>query len=102
MWIDPGDPDHIVTGSDGGVAISRDRGETWQFVGVLPVGQQPGALPQHLRPYGGQQGVEGLAVAACRRPGQLVRAVGEGHQGHPSARRWSCHQAMPREAVPPG
>jgi photosystem II stability/assembly factor-like uncharacterized protein len=39
MWIDPNDPDHIVTGSDGGVAISRDRGQTWQFVGDLPIGQ---------------------------------------------------------------
>ncbi len=39
IWIDPQDPNHIVTGSDGGVAISHDRGETWQFVGTLPLGQ---------------------------------------------------------------
>ncbi|HEY0514855.1 MAG TPA: hypothetical protein VGH73_23375 [Thermoanaerobaculia bacterium] len=39
MWIDPRDPDHIVTGSDGGMAISHDRGETWQFVSTLPIGQ---------------------------------------------------------------
>ena len=39
IWIDPRDPNHIVTGSDGGIAISHDRGETWQFVGVLPLGQ---------------------------------------------------------------
>jgi photosystem II stability/assembly factor-like uncharacterized protein len=39
MWIDPRDPDHMVTGSDGGMAISRDRGETWQFVSTLPIGQ---------------------------------------------------------------
>jgi photosystem II stability/assembly factor-like uncharacterized protein len=39
MWIDPHDPDHMVTGSDGGMAISRDRGETWQFVSTLPIGQ---------------------------------------------------------------
>ena len=39
MWIDPNNPDHIVTGSDGGVAISHDRGQTWQFVGDLPIGQ---------------------------------------------------------------
>jgi photosystem II stability/assembly factor-like uncharacterized protein len=39
IWIDPRDPDHIVMGEDGGVGISRDRGETWQFVSTLPVGQ---------------------------------------------------------------
>jgi photosystem II stability/assembly factor-like uncharacterized protein len=39
MWINPKDPDHIVTGSDGGLAISRDRGETWQFVSTLPLAQ---------------------------------------------------------------
>ena len=39
MWIDPHDPDHMVTGSDGGMAISHDRGETWQFVSTLPIGQ---------------------------------------------------------------
>jgi photosystem II stability/assembly factor-like uncharacterized protein len=39
MWIDPHDPDHIVAGEDGGVGVSRDRGETWQFVSTLPLGQ---------------------------------------------------------------
>jgi photosystem II stability/assembly factor-like uncharacterized protein len=39
MWINPRDPEHIVTGSDGGMAISHDRGETWQFVSTLPIGQ---------------------------------------------------------------
>jgi photosystem II stability/assembly factor-like uncharacterized protein len=39
MWIDPHDPEHIVAGEDGGVGVSRDRGETWQFVSTLPLGQ---------------------------------------------------------------
>ena len=39
IWIDPRDPSHIVMGEDGGVGISRDRGETWQFVSTLPLGQ---------------------------------------------------------------
>ena len=28
MWIDPGNPDLIYLGNDGGVAVSRDRGRT--------------------------------------------------------------------------
>ncbi len=39
MWINPRDPEHIVVGNDGGLGISRDRGETWQFVGNLPLAQ---------------------------------------------------------------
>jgi hypothetical protein len=39
MWINPRDPEHMITGSDGGLAISHDRGETWQFVANLPFGQ---------------------------------------------------------------
>jgi photosystem II stability/assembly factor-like uncharacterized protein len=39
MWIDPTDPSFVVDGNDGGVAISRDRGRTWAFVGNLPFAQ---------------------------------------------------------------
>ena len=58
MWIDPRDPGHIVTGSDGGMAISHDRGETWQFVSTLPIGQWYHVdvdmdVPYHV--YGGLQ-----------------------------------------------
>jgi photosystem II stability/assembly factor-like uncharacterized protein len=58
IWINPRDPDHIVTGSDGGMAISHDRGETWQFVSTLPLGQwyhvdMDMDLPYHV--YGGLQ-----------------------------------------------
>ena len=39
MWIDPADPDHIVVGNDGGIAITWDKGGTWDFPNVLPLGQ---------------------------------------------------------------
>ncbi|MBW8877019.1 MAG: hypothetical protein JF614_18800 [Acidobacteria bacterium] len=39
IWINPHNPEHIVMGEDGGMGVSRDRGETWQFVSTLPVGQ---------------------------------------------------------------
>ena len=39
IWINPGDPAHLILGNDGGIAISRDRGETWRFVRNLPLSQ---------------------------------------------------------------
>jgi photosystem II stability/assembly factor-like uncharacterized protein len=37
MWIDPVDSDHLIIGNDGGLYISHDRGETWDFAMNLPV-----------------------------------------------------------------
>jgi photosystem II stability/assembly factor-like uncharacterized protein len=58
MWIDPRNPDHLIAGNDGGVGISHDRGETWDFVADLPLGQYyhvavDNDLPYHV--YGGLQ-----------------------------------------------
>jgi len=39
LWIHPDDPTYIINGNDGGMNISRDRGENWQFINNLPVGQ---------------------------------------------------------------
>lgn len=38
MWIHP-NGDYMVVGNDGGVVISRNRGETWRFMSNLPLGQ---------------------------------------------------------------
>ncbi|MEW5900515.1 MAG: hypothetical protein AB1715_03530, partial [Acidobacteriota bacterium] len=39
MWIDSADSNHIILGSDGGTHLSYDRGQTWDFVNTLPLGQ---------------------------------------------------------------
>ncbi|MEL7452780.1 MAG: hypothetical protein AAGJ50_05340 [Pseudomonadota bacterium] len=38
-WINPADPRHMIDGNDGGIAITRDGGETWRFVRNLPLAQ---------------------------------------------------------------
>lgn len=38
-FIHPNDPSFIINGNDGGMAITRDRGKTWQFIENLPLGQ---------------------------------------------------------------
>lgn len=39
MWIDPKKDGHIILGSDGGVDITYDEGESWFFANTPPVGQ---------------------------------------------------------------
>ena len=38
-WVHPDDPSFLINGNDGGLAISRDRGNTWRFVENLPLAQ---------------------------------------------------------------
>ncbi len=39
LWIDPKNPARLWQGQDGGIAVSYDRGETWEYVNNLPLGQ---------------------------------------------------------------
>jgi photosystem II stability/assembly factor-like uncharacterized protein len=38
-WVHPENPDFIIFGNDGGLVISRDKGQNWHFAENLPVGQ---------------------------------------------------------------
>lgn len=51
FWINPNDPEHLVIGNDGGVAISHDRGETWRFVRNLPLAQFYHVRVDNEQPY---------------------------------------------------
>jgi photosystem II stability/assembly factor-like uncharacterized protein len=39
MWIDPTDPQRMIVGNDGGVALSWDGGGTWDFQNHMALGQ---------------------------------------------------------------
>jgi photosystem II stability/assembly factor-like uncharacterized protein len=39
MWIDPGDSDHVLSGSDGGYQVSYDGGETWDIINNVVLSQ---------------------------------------------------------------
>ncbi|MGB5977954.1 MAG: hypothetical protein WBG62_11120, partial [Cyclobacteriaceae bacterium] len=57
-YIHPDNPDFLMDGNDGGLNISRDRGETWRFVENLPLAQfyhinLDDATPYNV--YGGMQ-----------------------------------------------
>jgi photosystem II stability/assembly factor-like uncharacterized protein len=39
MWIDPQNPRRLWEGQDGGICVSYDTGETWEYVNNMPMGQ---------------------------------------------------------------
>jgi photosystem II stability/assembly factor-like uncharacterized protein len=39
LWIDPTNPIRMWQGQDGGIAVSYDRGEMWEYVNNFPAGQ---------------------------------------------------------------
>ena len=39
LWIDPKNPKRIWQGQDGGIAVSHDAGESWEYVNNIPLGQ---------------------------------------------------------------
>ena len=39
MWIDPHDSNHMITGSDGGIYASHDRGRNWDYLNNVAIGQ---------------------------------------------------------------
>jgi photosystem II stability/assembly factor-like uncharacterized protein len=39
LWIDPGNPDHLAVGNDGGVYTTFNRGKTWLHHNNIPVGE---------------------------------------------------------------
>jgi len=51
MWIDPGDSNHIITGSDGGIHWSYDNGRTWDFINTIAIGQFYEVGLDNQKPY---------------------------------------------------
>lgn len=51
FWINPNDPNHIIIGEDGGVGQTRDKGETWQHVNYMDIGQFYAIAFDMRKPY---------------------------------------------------
>jgi photosystem II stability/assembly factor-like uncharacterized protein len=51
LWIDPGDSNHIMAGSDGGIHWSYDNGKTWDFLNTIAIGQFYEISLDNQKPY---------------------------------------------------
>lgn len=51
MWINPQDNNHMMTGNDGGIAVTRDRGATWEHLDNMVIGQPYAIAVDMRRPY---------------------------------------------------
>lgn len=51
LWIDPENPHRLWQGQDGGVAVSYDRGDTWEPIRNLPIGQFYQIFYDHQEPF---------------------------------------------------
>ena len=51
VWVDPTDPDHLITGDDGGVWYSYDAGNKWWKADNLPISQFYHVSVDMDRPY---------------------------------------------------
>jgi photosystem II stability/assembly factor-like uncharacterized protein len=77
MWIDPTNPNRIIVGNDGGIAISWDKGGTWDFPNILPLGQFYNISFGMEYPYtvcGGLQDNGSWCAPSRRRQGELTNA----------------------------
>jgi photosystem II stability/assembly factor-like uncharacterized protein len=51
MWIDPGDSNRMITGSDGGIHWSYDAGKSWDFINTIAIGQFYEVALDNEKPY---------------------------------------------------
>jgi photosystem II stability/assembly factor-like uncharacterized protein len=51
IWVDPKNGRHVMVGNDGGLDISYDQGDTFDFVNTVPVGQFYAVSADMRKPY---------------------------------------------------
>jgi len=51
IWIDPKDNKHVMVGNDGGLDVSYDQGETFDFINTIPAAQFYAVSADMRKPY---------------------------------------------------
>jgi len=74
LWIDPTKPSRLLTGSDGGLYVSNDRGKTWDYINTLPSTQAYHVGVDMADPYNVMGGFQDQRV--WRGPNELRNVAG--------------------------
>jgi len=76
LWVDPANNRFIYMGTDGGVYISEDKGNTWRFVESLPVSQFYHVSADNASPYNVYGGLQdnGSWMGPSRKPGGITNS----------------------------
>ena len=51
LWIDPNNSDHVITGGDGGINITYDRGKNWEVITEICLAQFYAITADMRKPY---------------------------------------------------
>jgi photosystem II stability/assembly factor-like uncharacterized protein len=51
IWINPRNGSHILLGNDGGLNVSYDQADTWEFINTMPLGQFYAISADMRKPY---------------------------------------------------
>ncbi len=51
IWVNPKNSNHVMYGTDGGLDVSYDQGETWDFINTMATGQFYAISADMRRPY---------------------------------------------------
>lgn len=51
LWINPNNPNHLILGNDGGLDVSYDQGETWEFINTMALAQVYAISVDMRKPY---------------------------------------------------
>ncbi len=85
LWVDPRNPNKILSGNDGGPYLSLDNGQNWRHLNNLPVGQVTTLGIDNKTPYNVYCGLQdnGTLVGpsnyvAGRSPVNLWKSIGGG------------------------
>jgi photosystem II stability/assembly factor-like uncharacterized protein len=62
LWFDPSRPGYMISGNDGGVNVSYDRGETWTKLNTPAVGQFYAVQVDNAEPYNVYGGLQDNGV----------------------------------------
>jgi len=76
FWVDPANSNHLILGSDGGLAVSWDFGKTWDVFDHLPLAQYYAAgvdMDEPYNIYGGLQDNGSVKISSNGPSGRITR-----------------------------